>query len=306
MLRNLLVAANALFLLVACNKTKTEATPSPAVSASAAPVAAPFESAAKPAPSSPGMNLVEAGSFMMGDDDGGASEKPAHRVTLTKAFLIDTTEVTVDAYRKCVEARKCSAPSVHSSSVSAEEVAKFASMCNWQHPERGSHPVNCVDRDQGADYCEFVGKRLPTEAEWEYAARGSDGRKYPWGNGKPGCDRTVVSGCKRAPAGKAGTEPVGSYPAGRAASGALDMGGNVWEWVADGYDPNAYRSGQSSDPMSAPQGPLGVLRGGSWDFAPDRTAATRRLKFQANSGHVSTGFRCASAGVQRERSENQP
>ncbi len=296
------LGAIALMLLPGCHKKKAHAAPAASSSATAASIPKPAKSAAAPAPSRPGMLLVAAGTFTMGDDDGSKAERPAHRVTISKAFLIDETEVTVDAYRKCVNAGKCSAPSVHRPDISAAEVAKFASMCNWTQPDRGSHPVNCVDRDQAADYCEFVGKRLPTEAEWEYAARGKDARKYPWGNEKPGCDHAVVAGCKRAPAGKAGTEPVASYPAGKAASGAFDMAGNVWEWVADGYDPTAYKSTATKDPMVPARGGYGVLRGGSWDFAPDRSRATARLKFAANAGHVSTGFRCAAAGVARKRS----
>ena len=159
-------------------------------------------------------------------------------------------------------------------------------MCNAQNPQRGDHPVNCVDRQQALVYCSFVDKRLPTESEWEYAARGTDGRIYPWGNDPPKCDKAVVSGCMRVSPDAAGTRPVGSFPNSASPFGALDMAGNVWEWVSDDWDPQATTlRGSSREP--------GVLRGGSWDFAPTHLKSFVRLKFWAANGHVSTGFRCA-------------
>jgi len=128
------------------------------------------------------MVAVPAGAFTMGADDGSDAEKPAHKVGISKPFFIDKTEVTVAAYKACVDAGKCTVPSVHRPDIAEDEVLKFAPMCNYGTPGRNDHPVNCVDLGQAAAYCDFIGKRLPTEAEWEYAARGTDGRKYPWGN----------------------------------------------------------------------------------------------------------------------------
>ena len=129
----------------------------------------------------PGMVFVHSGSFLMGCDQGKASERPQRSVTLTRSFFIDKTEVTVSGYEQCLTRGKCSQTSIHGPDVKNEEVEKFSPMCNAQHPQRGDHPVNCVDRQQALVYCSFVDKRLPTESEWEYAARGTDGRIYPWG-----------------------------------------------------------------------------------------------------------------------------
>ena len=183
--------------------------------------------------------------------------------------------------------------------MSDSEVQKFGTMCNAVQRDRADHPVNCVDFAQAASYCAFVGKRLPTEAEWEYAARGTDGRTYPWGNEEPGCDHAVTSGCTRVASDKSGTKPVGSFPFAKSPFGAVDMAGNVWEWVYDGYDPGMYSKGEATDPAADPVGATGILRGGSWDFASSRLASTKRQKFQRRVGHVSTGFRCVAGGVKR-------
>jgi hypothetical protein len=119
-----------------------------------------------------GMVSIPAGSFMMGSDDGYANEKPVHRVSVA-GFAMDVTEVTTAAYTACVRAGRCSA-------------AGTDELCNYGHSDKNNHPINCVDWDQATAYCGSVGKRLPTEEEWEYAARGTDGRKYSWGNEEPG------------------------------------------------------------------------------------------------------------------------
>ncbi|AGP38942.1 bifunctional serine/threonine-protein kinase/formylglycine-generating enzyme family protein [Sorangium cellulosum] len=247
------------------------------------------------APPPPDMVRVPAGRFTMGSAKGGKSERPPHEVTLTRAFDLDRTEVTVAAYQRCVDAGRCTPSGLHGPRASDADVEQRGALCTAADPAKAQHPISCVDQAQAAAYCAFVGKRLPTEAEWEYAARGADGREYPWGNEPPGCAHAVVSrssgqGCGAL--GK-GTQEVGSATAGASASGALDMAGNVWEWVADGWDPGAYAKGAQTDPQVPATGSKGVLRGGSWDFSASTAKSTFRLAFDREAGDVSTGFRCA-------------
>jgi formylglycine-generating enzyme required for sulfatase activity len=205
-------------------------------------------------------------------------EKPGRRVQVS-AFQIDKTEVTVSAYRRCVQAGACSAPATGGS-------------CNWGQEGRGQHPVNCIDWEQARTYCTWAGKRLPTEAEWEKAARGTDGRKYAWGNRGYGAaglvaniadeaakrqypDWTVADGYND---GFVETAPVGSFPAGASPYGAVDMIGNVWEWTAD-WD----GSGRTSR----------VVRGGSWYGNPRYARASYRLRPAPGERNDDIGVRCA-------------
>jgi formylglycine-generating enzyme required for sulfatase activity len=233
------------------------------------------------------MLRVPAGAFVMGTDKEGKGDGPAHRVVLTHAFYIDRTEVTTSAYAACVAKGACSPVGVHSG-----DVVETTWGCNADK-DRPNHPVNCVDRAQSARFCASLGKRLPTEAEWEYAARGDGLRAYPWGNEEPSdCEQAVLPGVKGACGEKKGTSDVASTPLGKSPVGAFDMAGNVWEWVSDGYEP--YPSGEVTDPAVAPKtGSRGILRGGSWDYSPTSARTTYRLPFQASSGNVSIGFRCA-------------
>ncbi|MBX3188054.1 MAG: SUMF1/EgtB/PvdO family nonheme iron enzyme [Labilithrix sp.] len=260
----------------------------PAETAPPVPKAAGSEETAVTVPSfSTDMIKVPAGTFTMGSDKDGRGDRPAHKVTLTRAFYIDRTEVTGEAYAKCVEAGECALNRVHSG-----DVVESAFGCNTAK-ERPRHPANCVDRMQAEKYCAFVGKRLPTEAEWEYAARGSDGREYPWGNAPPTtCSSAIILFMSGECGSHKGTWEVGTTTDGASAFGALDMAGNVWEWVADGME--AYPSGELTDP-AVPLSPTGkgVLRGGSWDYAVTSAKATYRYPFASLAGNVSIGFRCA-------------
>jgi formylglycine-generating enzyme required for sulfatase activity/CHAT domain-containing protein/Flp pilus assembly protein TadD len=189
---------------------------------------------------------VPAGVFSMGLDAGGFDEKPQHEVELD-AFWIMQTEVTNEQYEKCVVAEVCSPPF---------------------HPEWGEddfwavydrHPVIHVTWEQAATYAEWAGGRLPTEAEWEKAARGSDGRRYPWGNTTPTAQRLNYND-------EVGdTQPVGSYPDGASPYGALDMAGNVWEWVADWYAEDYYATSPRDNPTGPVDGERRVLRGGAYN-----------------------------------------
>jgi len=222
-----------------------------------------------------GMIRVPAGMFPMGSrlTDIGASsnEVPQHIVALS-AYCIDALEVTVEAYQVCVAAGRCLATS---RSARCNSTLGFV-----------SHPVNCVDWAQAARYCEQSGNRLPTEAEWERAARGDDGRTYPWGNTAPE-DRVCWYDYPTS-----GTCEVGSFPSGASPHGLQDMAGNVAEWVSDWFD--AY----STAPMTDPQGPTGgtarVIRGGG--LVRDTPTSVRSAYRQSSSpvvSYTSVGFRCA-------------
>jgi formylglycine-generating enzyme required for sulfatase activity len=235
----------------------------------------------------------------VGDDD----EHPSHQVTVS-ALCIDRTEVTVKAYEACVAANRCTAPH-----------REISPSCNA--PDRADHPVNCVDWHQAVAYCRWRGKRLPTEAEWEYAARGSDSRLYPWGNEPPSatrlnaCGRECVAWGKRElgrewPAMYDGdddwetTAPVGSFPAGASPFGALDMAGNVWEWTADRYGP--YTADATTDPHGASEGYARVQRGGAWNSnIGDLVHSAHRIWNAGSRRDSSAGFRCARGNAATSR-----
>jgi formylglycine-generating enzyme required for sulfatase activity len=263
----------------------------PSASTSAAPVASAVEAAdasSKPIPE--GMLRVPAGTFTMGKEDA-KTGRPAHKVVLTHAFYMDRTEVTIEQYKACVAAGSCTPRVTHL----RRQVANTWG-CNTEG-DKGTYPANCVDRKQAIAYCTFAKKRLPTEAEWEYAARGTDDREYPWGNAMPkACSTAVLAGMTGACGDRRGTSPVGTAPDGASPFGLLDVGGNVWEWVADDFA--NYTAAEATDPLvtvtDSGDTPLrGVLRGGSWDYGPESSKTTYRLPFIADAGNASTGARCA-------------
>ncbi len=237
---------------------------------------------------------VPAGSFIMGHVNAGETEKPPHKVIITRAFYIDRTEVTAGNYNKCVNAHQCTPSGVHGPNVDDAVIAKYAPSCTGSDPSNERKPINCIDFAQAEAYCAFVGKRLPTEAEWEYAARGTDERIYPWGNTNPTCTMgnfgRNAGECGNRPR---GTTEVGAFPQYASPFGALDMAGNVWEWVADVFDPKAYTQDPRQDPFVNNPGDKGILRGGSWDFSLTVAKTTFRLKFDRHTGQVSSGVRCA-------------
>jgi sulfatase modifying factor 1 len=231
-----------------------------------------------------GMVLVPAGEFVMGSDRDEADERPAHRVMLS-AFFIDQDEVAVGAYERCVAAGQCTAP---------------------HGPVGGKdEPVVWVSWQDAAAYCRFVGKRLPSEAEWEKAARGVDARRFPWGNNVD-CPRANFGnylGEGQCPNNPGRLMPVGRAGAGVGASpyGVRDLAGNVWEWVADDYDPHYY----ARSPYRDPRGPgetagrsrreaRKVLRGGACCSMFGLPRASNRLAFPADFADNDIGFRCAA------------
>jgi serine/threonine-protein kinase len=236
------------------------------------------------------MVLVAPGTFAMGpaNQGGDEAEGPRHTVRLTKRYWIDRTEVTTSMYYSCIEAGACTANRIHV----GDAVELNGAACNTPAAQP-RHPINCVDRAQAEVYCAWSRKRLPTEAEWEYAARGTDDRAYPWGNNAPtSCTMAEIAGlsgdCKE----RKGTSEVARTPDGRSAVGLYDMAGNVWEWVADGHTP--YTAADAVDPH-APDPPdgTGVLRGGGWDYSAAAAKATFRNPSAPNAATPSTGFRCA-------------
>ncbi len=223
--------------------------------------------------------IVSAGPFVMGcneaqDDQCDADERPTHTVTLAK-FAIDRTEVSVAAYGECVAAGACATPSVEWHD------------CNWERPGRDRHPVNCVDFDHALAYCTWAGKRLPTEAEWEKAARGTDHRVYPWGNSPPHCGLVNFAGCEL------DTAEVDSRPDGASPYGALDMAGSVLEWVSDHYAEDYYARSPAEDP-SGGAGEERIARGGSYfGFPRYLRTSIRDIYSLPYQGDYIVGIRCA-------------
>jgi formylglycine-generating enzyme required for sulfatase activity len=249
---------------------------------------------------SPGDGMIQIyipqGSFQMGglDARADADEKPVHKVDM-KGYWIDKVEVTNAMYLLCVQAGVCSPP---------QSVASETRPSYFNNPEYNNFPVVNVSWDAARQYCEWAGRRLPTEAEWEYAARGSTINTYPWGEQKPDATRANFNYML------GDTNQVGSYSAGASPFGVLDMAGNVFEWTKDFYDAQYYASG----PASNPAGPLArstyfnrVVRGGSFADGEAEIRASNRASvlgpnFNAELGSAAylgdfssrIGFRCAA------------
>jgi formylglycine-generating enzyme required for sulfatase activity len=231
------------------------------------------------------MVLVAAGAFTQGAQGYAEDEAPPRQVTLSR-YCIDRTEVTVAQYAACVEGGGCQAP---------VEAYSDDEDCNMGAPQRQQHPINCVSMRQAAAYCQWAGRRLPTEAEWEKAARGTDGRTWPWGDSpSPSCQLAVMSedgqslGC-----GAGTTAPVGSKPDGASPYGALDMAGNVWEWTADGYEEDYYSHAPNTDPAGPDEDTYFVRRGGGWYYTAQDLRTTARLSDRDTFADDDLGFRCA-------------
>ncbi|HRV17242.1 MAG TPA: bifunctional serine/threonine-protein kinase/formylglycine-generating enzyme family protein [Myxococcota bacterium] len=226
---------------------------------------------------------IPGGSFSMGSNDGDPDddEQPVHRVTVP-TFEMSKTQVTVDQYMACVDAGACTAPDT-------------GDYCNWGPSGRGKHPINCVDWHQAQAYAKWAGGRLPSEAEWEYAAR-SGGRdwKYPWGNEDATCERAVMwesgtgNGC-----GRGSTWPVCSKPRGNTTHGLCDMAGNVWEWVQDWYHDSYNGAPTDGSAWESPTGSSRVVRGGSWFNFAGRVRAAYRGNGDPGIRYVNLGLRLA-------------
>jgi formylglycine-generating enzyme required for sulfatase activity len=227
------------------------------------------------------MVFVPEGGFLMGSEEDYAEENPAHGVSLD-SFWIDQTEVTNGMYRLCVEAGACLPPTSAASS----------SRTVYYGDERFDlYPVIYVDWSMAQAYCTWAGARLPTEAEWEKAARGVDRRSYPWGNAAPDCRLANYWGMGGGCVGD--TSPVGSYLFGASPYGALDLAGNVWEWVSDFYSRTYYSISVLENPTGPATGVANSTRGGSWMDTLDSIRAARRIGGFTSSTDF-TGFRCAA------------
>ena len=248
------------------------------------------------------MVYVPAGKFVMGSEVGLPDEQPAHTVDLD-AFWLDRTEVTNDMYRQCVEAAKCEQPGV---------------LTYYDDPQFAYHPVVHVSWTNAVSYCSFVDRRLPTEAEWEKAATWvpQKGEKliYPWGNeydcskgnfdDETELDASLMQDGSVSCDGYSLTAPIGSFPAGASPYGALDMGGNVWEWVHDAFievDPinatieNYYATSPASNPMGVDPAitEYRSMRGGSWNWTFGYGRSAYRLWYGKDDKYDAIGFRCA-------------
>lgn len=224
------------------------------------------------------MVYVPAGSFIMGSDSGVSDEQPTHGVILD-AYWIDKHEVTNSQYSVCVAAGACTKP--------AYDVSNTLNHY-YSHENYANYPVIYVDWYQAEGYCKWAGGKLPTEAEWEKAARGTDGSTYPWGNDNPNSslanyDWNVDD-----------TSAVGSYPEGVSPYGAFDMAGNVWEWVSDWYDGNYYETSPQENPKGSENGTYKLLRGGAWYSDPGTVSASYRSWTLAGGFMYDLGFRCVS------------
>lgn len=232
------------------------------------------------------MVCVPAGEFIMGSTDTEldaflnecpncqqkwfADEVPHHTVYLD-AFWIDQTEVSNAQYQQCVEGRAC-------------EQSAYGDNVDFGAPDQ---PVAGVDWDNAMMYCMKIGGRLPTEAEWEKAARGVDRHKYPWG------DEWNASRCNSFESGIGKTVPVGSYPDGASPYGVLDMAGNVWEWVVDWYESDYYTHSPLRNPRGPETGSNRVIRGGAWSLLHPRDVRCAHRASAVPAYHQpDVGFRC--------------
>jgi formylglycine-generating enzyme required for sulfatase activity len=261
------------------------------------------------------MALVPAGEFLMGspaDSDGLPDEQP-QRLVLTGTFLIDRNEVTNAAYERFVQATGHRAPmNANPASTVWEKNAPISGI--------GNHPVINVSWEDAVAYCTWMGRRLPTEAEWEKAARGTDGRRYPWGNEwdfkkansasywagrtidfQSGADWEAFwirgEGSKiskdKGIKGEVLTMPIASFPESTSPYGLHDMAGNVAEWVQDWYNPNYYKDAPLSDPQGPSRGAIKAMRGGSWLKPAISLRTSDRDWGTMDSRPSGTGFRCA-------------
>jgi len=240
------------------------------------------------------MVLITQGEFLMGaaeaDKNAGSDEKPQHMVFLSD-YYIDSAEVTNSLYQACVEAGVCTLP---------QERTSYIRENYYGNPDFDSYPVIQVDWNQARTYCEWRGARLPTEAEWEKAARGTDGRIFPWGISFESrltnfCDKNcpLEWADNNSDDGYPDTSPAESFPGGASPYGLLNMAGNVYEWVQDWYQETYYLNSPYENPLGPSTGVLHIVRGGSWSDGSNGLRASYRSSNAPADYSGSIGFRCA-------------
>ena len=222
------------------------------------------------------MVLVPAGEFTMGSDTSNDDEKPVHQVYLN-AFYMDIYEVTNWAYKDCVDANVCTSPAPRPRNSYGVYWGDYYS---WDF-----NPIASVSWEQAQTFCEWRSARLPTEAEWEKAARGIDGRTYPWGE-EVSCANANYSGCNDYAVSVGANQSPNPY-------GVYDMAGNVWEWVADWYSEGYYVDSPLINPLGPTSGEYRVIRGGAWNNFESSIRTTIRKWENPNNRRQDLGFRCA-------------
>lgn len=232
--------------------------------------------------------LIPAGTFMMGcDPENNAGVncmpdiQPLHEVELS-AFTIDQFEVSNAQYTRCVSVGKCTEPK----SLGDAERPDY-----YLNPHYAEYPMVAVDWTQADAYCRWVGGRLPTEAEWEKAARGEDLRPYPWGFERADCSRANFNYGTEGRCSD-GTVKIGSYPKGASPYGVMDLAGNVWEWTNDWYDWTYYQSSPKLNPMGPETGYQKIVKGGAWDYSANVMTISYNSDHAPQEFKSSFGFRC--------------
>jgi formylglycine-generating enzyme required for sulfatase activity len=239
------------------------------------------------------MVYVPEGNFIMGDDEGYDWEKPEHEVYLN-GYWIDKYEVTNAQYAACVAEGSCTLPAMQRS---------FTRMEYYEVEEYANFPVLHVDWFQAEAYCQWTGGSLPTEAQWEKAACGTDGRTYPWGEESPSCDLanlTIGAECI------GDTTAVGSYPTGASPFGAMDLSGNVWEWVSDWYSEDYYVNSPAANPTGPIEGTYRGIRGTSWGYGGYVNPIANRRYNKPSVTTYDVGFRCVYSAVEEPAPEPTP
>jgi formylglycine-generating enzyme required for sulfatase activity len=258
------------------------------------------------------MLYIPAGEFIMGFKDFDPAnntykftqpelQQPQHTIYLDD-YWIDKTEITNRMFTKFINSSQyiTDAEKRGNGIVASDQKTYWRRVegLSWKNPidpnknivGLGSHPVTQVSWNDANAYCIWAGRRLPTDAEWEKAARGTDMRIYPWGNNEPTGELANFPDKKLAD--YLFSAPVGSYPKGTSPYGALDMAGNVWEWVYDWYGEEYYKISPMQNPTGPSTGEMHIIRGGSWDLNYGYAAVYRAVEFP-NEGSASLGFRCA-------------